>query len=242
MARTVPQSSSQVVESQPDVVLIDPRVLSNFLDDSMREYRKSLVTARAENTPQHLPRSWGLLFGRFESDAIRVEWVRFARNVRETASHVLQEFDEVIVPCFGAPYANKGRGFWCDSVELLRVTREAEAEGLEMVGSVHMHPDWHQIGPQHERRQRLSEQPTAMDEYLFRNTGWPLNLICYLESRGDEIVHTFGAWAPPPLSEPELHAATLTVRFTLAGSAQDGERTGPVTTRRRSHDDLGGMW
>ncbi len=182
MARTVPQSSSQVVESQPDVVLIDPRVLSNFLDDSMREYRKSLVTARAENTPQHLPRSWGLLFGRFESDAIRVEWVRFARNVRETASHVLQEFE------------------------------------------------------------RLSEQPTAMDEYLFRNTGWPLNLICYLESRGDEIVHTFGAWAPPPLSEPELHAATLTVRFTLAGSAQDGERTGPVTTRRRSHDDLGGMW
>lgn len=199
-----------------EVVLIAPNALSEFLENSLAEYLESLATARAENTPQHLPRAWGLLLGRFEGDAMRVVRVRFARNARETEAHVLQEFNESIVPCFGACYANKGRAFWCDSAELLRITREAEAQGLEMLGSVHMHPDWHQIGPEHERKQRLNQQPTPMDEYLFRNTGWPLNLICYLESRGDEIVHTFGAWAPPPFEKPELGATPLTIRFPLA--------------------------
>jgi len=197
-------------------VLIAPQVFQEFLDDSIEEYRKSLETASSSAASQHLPRSWGLLLGRMEDDAMRVEHVRFATNVRETHQHVLDEFSEVIVPCYGTPYANRGRGFWCDSADLLRITREAESIGLEMLGSVHMHPDWHHIGPPHERRQRLSHEPTAMDEYLFRNTGFPLNVICYLESRGKDIVHTFGAWSPPPFNAPEAVATPLTMRFSLA--------------------------
>jgi hypothetical protein len=203
------------VSVQPDVVVIESGVVTAFLKDSIEEYLESLRTAAAEGVPQHLPRAWGLLFGRIDGDVMCIESIRYAANVRETGEHVLAEFDETIVPCFGKPYANKGRGFWCDSAELLRVTREAEAEGLEMLGSVHMHPDWHRIGPPHERRQRLSEQPTDMDEYLFRNTGWPINMICYLEGRGDEIVHTFAAWSPPPFDESESHATALPIRFGL---------------------------
>ena len=100
----------------------------------------------------------------------------------------------------------------------MRITYEAERAGLEILGSVHMHPDWHRIGPTHERGHCLSENPTAMDEHLFRNTGWPLNIICYLESRGDEIVHTYAAWAPPPFDNPHGHAESLTLRWTLAKS------------------------
>ncbi|MET7602636.1 hypothetical protein ABZS96_08890 [Streptomyces avermitilis] len=37
-----------------------------------------------------------------------------------------------------------------------------------------------------------------MDRHLFGRTGWPLNIICYLERRGDEFYHALGAWAPPP--------------------------------------------
>ena len=200
-------------DDAPSVVLIDPFVVSEFLKDSVENYLESLRTAAARDTPQFMPRTWGLLFGRVECDAMRLESVRFAANVRETSDVALAEFDEVIVPCFGAAYANKGRGFWCDPAELLSLTREAEAEGMELLGSLHLHPDWHQIGPPHERRQRVSEQPTEMDEYLFRNTGWPVNMICYLESRGSEIVHTFAAWSPPSFDDPASRAAELPIRF-----------------------------
>lgn len=197
-------------------VLIDSKVVSQFLDNSVTEYKASLKSRNNGRRSQHLPRSWGLLTGRAHGDTMRVERIHPARNVREIDEHVLKEFDEVIVPCFGAPYARKGRGFWCSSAELLRITREAEAEGLEMLGSIHMHPDWHHIGPAHERGQRIDQRPTKMDEYLFRNTGWPLNIICYLESRETEIVHTFAAWAPPDFDNPDARAVELAIRFTLA--------------------------
>jgi hypothetical protein len=36
-----------------------------------------------------------------------------------------------------------------------------------------------------------------MDVHLFGRTGWPLNLICYLERRGGVFYHALAAWAPP---------------------------------------------
>jgi hypothetical protein len=54
-----------------------------------------------------------------------------------------------------------------------------------------------------------------MDEYMFRNTGWPLNLICYVERRGKDIFHTFGAWAPAPYDRPDQAATALTIRFAV---------------------------
>lgn len=191
-------------------------MLTDFLDETIHQYRLSLRTRDAQ---QHLPRSWGLLLGTIEGGAMRVREVAFGTNVRETDATALAEFDEVIVPCYGAPYANGGRGFWCSNVDIMRITRDAASRGLEVLGSIHSHPDWHQIGPEHERGQRLSQLPTAMDEYLFRNTGWPLNMICYLESRDNEIFHTLAAWGAPSFVDRDRGADPITIRFTLARRA-----------------------
>ncbi|MGH3761900.1 hypothetical protein [Actinophytocola sp.] len=199
-------------------VLIDPRLFDEYLDDALKEYVTSLETAGGRARTQHKPRSWGLLFGRVEDDLVRIESLRFALNVRETDERVLEEFREVIVPCFGAGYTDKGRGFWCDSAEQLRLTREAQAQGLELVGSLHMHPDWQSIGPANERRQHVSEHPTEMDEYVYRNTGWPVNMICYLESRGEDITYTVAAWSAPPFDDPDRHPEPIPIRTKLAAT------------------------
>jgi hypothetical protein len=196
-------------------VLLDNRVLEPFVADALRQYRKAWQTAR-DGAEQYLPRCWALLIGRVDGPVMRVERLHFAGNVRETDETVLTEFSEVIVPCFGTTYAHGRRGFWCDPRELLRLTRAAEAEGREVLGSVHMHADVHRFWPSHAAGQVLSEQPTAMDEYLFRNTGWPLNLICHLESSHDEIGHNFGAWAPPSFDDPEDRSKQLLIRYLLA--------------------------
>ncbi|WP_217712329.1 hypothetical protein [Streptomyces sp. NA02950] len=37
-----------------------------------------------------------------------------------------------------------------------------------------------------------------MDDSVFASTGWPVNLIRYLEHRGEALYHALVAWAPPP--------------------------------------------
>ncbi|HYO53218.1 hypothetical protein [Archangium sp.] len=187
----------------PDTVLLDMSMLADFLGDSVCEYESC--------TPELPPRCWAILLGRFVEDAMSVERVRFARNIRESDPEVLQEFQSIIIPLFGACYSNGRRGFWCEPKELLRITREAEAEGLEMLGSIHLHPDWHRIGPPHERGLRVSQEPTPMDRHLFRGSGWPLNMILYLERREGRLYHSLGAWAPPHESGDSCRP--LAVRF-----------------------------
>ncbi|NMO18421.1 hypothetical protein HPC49_11725 [Pyxidicoccus fallax] len=198
-----------------DVVLLDPAVLSDFLADAIREYSTC--------TPELPPRSWAVLLGRFTDDAMLVERVRFATNIRETDDTVLQEFDATIIPRFGACYSNGRRGFWCEPRELLRITTEAEAQGLEVLGSIHLHPDWHRIGPPHERGLRVSQEPTPMDRHLFRGSGWPLNMILYLEQREGRLYHSLGAWASPPDAEqPDSGCRALTVRLLTRTQARAG--------------------
>ncbi|MFP2905493.1 hypothetical protein ACLESD_10615 [Pyxidicoccus sp. 3LFB2] len=189
----------------PDAVLLDPAVLSDFLADAIREYTAC--------TPELPPRSWAVLLGRFVGDAMRVERVRFAANIRETDDRVLQEFDATIIPRFGACYANGRRGYWCEPRELLRITTEAEAEGLEVLGSIHLHPDWHRIGPPHERGLRVSQEPTPMDRHLFGGTGWPLNMILYLERRDGRLYHALGAWSPPEEPGADTGCRPLAIRL-----------------------------
>ncbi|MEU8866235.1 SgcJ/EcaC family oxidoreductase [Streptomyces umbrinus] len=126
-----------------------------------------------------------------------------------------EEFRDTIVLRFGAAYENEHRGWWMDSADLLKVAREADDLGLDLLGSIHMHPDWHCIGPPSQRAQQFSERPTPMDRHLFGRTGWPLNLICYLERRGDAVYHALAAWAPqsPNGSDAaECAAAALRIR------------------------------
>lgn len=189
------------------VAFVDPALLDPFIEAATGEYHTC--------TPHEPPRCWALLLGSVEDGVAHVHRVRFARNVREEHPVVLDEFAENIVPCFGAAYANTRRGYWCDSADLLAVTREAEAAGMEVLGSVHLHPDWHRIGPPHERGLRISQNPTPMDSYLFRNTGWPVNVICYLSELDDRLHHTMAAWSSPPFDEPGAEPAQLTIHMAV---------------------------
>ena len=196
--------SSTPMSDDVGPVLLDPRVLEQFLEPALASYRDSW----GREGPLRLPRAWGLLLGRFEGNAVRVDEVRFAENVRETDPIVLDEFRDSVVPRFGSCYSNGDRGFWCSAVDLMAIDREASARGLTLLGSIHMHGDLHRPG----ERQSLSERPTPMDEYMFRNTGWPLNLICYLESRGEQVFHALGAWAPPS-PDDAAHAKAIPMRI-----------------------------
>lgn len=188
----------------PAAVLLAPKLLEGFLSESIKEYE--------DCTPELPPRCWAVLVGRHLGDAMRVERICFAGNIRETDEGVLDQFATLIVPCFGAAYANGRRGYWCDARELHRISREADAAGMEVLGSIHLHPDWHQIGPPHERGLDISEAPTAMDQFIFRNTGWPLNMILYLEQREGRLYHSLGAWSPPPSGDAERGCGAIAVR------------------------------
>lgn len=201
-ARTASTQEHRTPAANPfddvETMVADADVFTEFVEDAIAQYRLGLASVAAGGSRLHRPNSFGLLGGTLEDDALVVRRIAFAANVRAVDQVPLEEFERNIVPRFGKQYDDGERGFWCDSRQLLKVVREFEADGLEMLGSVHMHPDWHRVGPPHERgTESLSENPSRMDEYLFRNAGWPLNVICYLESRGSGVTHTFAAWRPP---------------------------------------------
>lgn len=197
-------------------------------------FRKFLEAAREEYTnctPQAPPAHFAVLVGRLSADIVIIERVERAGNVRATAAESIAEFEEVIVPCFGKPYANSRRGYWCDAGDLLRIATAAEQEGLEVLGSVHLHPDWHRIGPPAERGMVISECPTPMDQHMFRQTGWPLNIICYLDTRDGVIHHTWAAWAPRQSGSFGHDYVSLPLRF-MAGT----RLAKPLPGHRRAPD------
>jgi proteasome lid subunit RPN8/RPN11 len=156
-------------------VFVESAPCSTFLGAAVRVY---------EAIRPGFPYScFGVLVGSMRGESARIERVEFGRNVRATDSAALGEFSESIVPCFGTAYKNPHRGYWCDSTDLLRIMRDAEVDELDILGSIHLHPDWHNIDSPGGKGPPLSEHPTRMDKYAFANTGWPVNLICYLERR-----------------------------------------------------------
>jgi proteasome lid subunit RPN8/RPN11 len=191
-------------------VVVDRDLLSPFLTAARQEYR--------DCTPEAPPGCFAVLVGSLRDDVAEVERVEHAENVRAVDETAQAEFRASVVPCFGKAYANRRRGFWCSSRDLLRIHRRAEQEDLEVLGSIHLHPDWHQIGPAAERGLRISQRPTPMDRYMFAHTGYPVNMICYLEtpdpaaSTPGEITELLAAWAPPRLPE-DPHCPELTVKY-----------------------------
>jgi 3-hydroxyacyl-CoA dehydrogenase len=189
-------------------VVVEPGALDDFLAAALDEYETC--------TPMRPPRCFAVLVGTIGDASIRVRQVHFAESTRAEDPSANAEWSETIVPCFGSAYANDRRGFWCRPTDLLQISRQADAEGLDVLGSVHLHPDWHHIGPPNERGLRISADPTPMDRYLFGNTGWPVNLICYLERVDGVMRHTMAAWAPPPVDDPALGCARLPLLMPLA--------------------------
>lgn len=147
-------------------------------------------------SPAEPPSSFALLLGTLRNGRALIAATEFARNARSADRTATEEFRTTIVPRFGTAYDNIHRGFWCDSRDLLRIHRQAAAQGLEVLGSIHLHPDWHRIGPPSERGLRISEAPTPMDAYMFASTGWLVNMICYVERQEGLLCYTLGAWRP----------------------------------------------
>jgi hypothetical protein len=175
-------------------VFIRKETIQPFIELAVSEYH-SLADYLAGRLTV-FPGCWAVLIGYRENDAHHVVRLAHARSVRATDPQVRSEFSETIIPRFGPAYANEARGFWCDSKDLLQIIRQAEPDGLEVLGAVHFHSDWHRIGPPQEHGLHLSEYPTPMDQYMIRNTGWPVHMICYLEQRDDAVFGTLGAWEP----------------------------------------------
>lgn len=182
-------------------VRFGPDPAARFAAVAALEYRKCLDSRDHEGVPSHLPRASALLFGRSNDAGIVIEDLEFVPNVRDSDETVIAEFETTIAARFGEVYRNPGRGFWCDESQVLQAIKRHAENGLDLLGSVHSHPNWHEIGPPHERYQQLSEHPTRMDDYLFRQSGWPVNVIWYI--RGDE--HRVAGWRPGPLNCDRLH-------------------------------------
>ncbi|MQY03211.1 MPN domain-containing protein [Actinomadura macrotermitis] len=179
-------------------------VLRPFLTAAMRTYELC--------TPSTPLSCFAVLVGEAIEDVALIRQIAPGRSVRATDPAAAAEFRSGIVPRFGMAYENEHRGFWADPQDLLRIHREAEEQGWDILGSIHMHPDWHRIGPPHERGLRLSQAPTPMDVYMFGSTGWPINMICYIERSGCGFQYAIGAWAPPPAIDATCCPA-IDVRF-----------------------------
>ncbi|SES35066.1 hypothetical protein SAMN04488000_12372 [Lentzea albida] len=172
--------------ARTDAVLFSHRAVKTFLEAASAEY--SFIT---EDEPRPC---FAVLLGRSAGAEAVVSEVAFGRNARLTDLSAREEFATAIVPRFGTAYENPVRAWWLDPADLLAITRAADARGLDVLGSIHLHPDWHRLGPECERDRPLSDSPTPMDEHMFRNAGWPVNVVCYLERRHGGLYYSLAAW------------------------------------------------
>ncbi|GII87795.1 hypothetical protein Ssi03_57850 [Sphaerisporangium siamense] len=197
MARTAADGAAPFGDL-PATVRFAVKPVIRFIGDALREYQECLDSRDADGVPSHLPRASALLFGQADGDEIAISDIEFVPNVRDSDESVMAEFEATIVPRFGEVYRNPKRGFWSDEKGVLQAIMKQSANGLELMGSIHSHPNWHEIGPRHERYQRLSEKPTKIDDYLFRQSCWPVNVIWYVHESGGGIAHRVAGWRPGP--------------------------------------------
>lgn len=182
----------------PCIVHFELDPIMSFATNAAEEYQKCLDSRVATGVPTHRPRASALLFGSFDRNAITIGGVEFVPDIRGTDETVIAEFEDTIAPRFGDAYRNLSRGFWSDEKAVLRAIMRQDEFGRELLGSIHSHPDWQNIGPAHERRMALSENPTQMDEYLFRRSCWPVNVIWYISGGDRGMTHRVAGWRPGP--------------------------------------------
>jgi hypothetical protein len=178
-----------LVHTESLVVLFDSEVLHQFLNKAIAHYN-----LHYKGTPPRPHALFAVLIGTAQDGVAHVRQLEFGRNVRAVDPVALEEFYDTIIPRYGAAYEDPARGYWIDSADMLRIDRLARQLDLDILGSIHLHPDWHRLGPATARRMPLSERPTPMDDHVFRNTRWPVNAICYLEEVDRSMYYTLQAW------------------------------------------------
>ena len=167
-------------------VLFSETALNTFLAAAAKEY--------ANITPAEPRPCFGVLLGSGTNGTFLVDRIEFGRNARTTCTAATQEFENAIIPRFGTAYENPVRAWWLDPDDLLQISKQADRLDLDVLGSIHLHPDWHRLGPESERDHPLTDHPSAMDEYVFRNCGWPVNIVCYLEQQHGSLYYSAAAW------------------------------------------------
>src|ERR1700676_507309 len=182
----------------PETARFELEPARRFIGNALQEAQKCLDSRNADGVPSHLPRASGLLFGQSDGTEITISDIEFVSNVRDSDESVMAEFEGIIAPQFGDVYRNPGRGFWSDEKSVLQAIKKQSANGLELRGSIHSHPNWHEIGPPQERHQKLSQNPTRMDEYLFRQSYWPVNVILYVRASDGGLAYRVAGWRPGP--------------------------------------------
>ncbi|TDD58860.1 hypothetical protein E1263_17450 [Kribbella antibiotica] len=206
--------SSALAPPEVTTVLIQSDLIDEFLDSALPHYQ-SLKVTREPNS------CFAVLLGDVLDGAARVRSLRTGGNVRASDPSARVEYADRIIPAFGAAYEHPGRGFWMDPQDLLRISREADSLGLEILGSIHYHPDWHRISSS-AAAVPLSEHPTPMDDHSFHNAGWPINLICYIESICESVYYTVRCWAPAPVEGEASPPIPLRIDLSTRSSARGG--------------------
>ena len=174
-------------------VLIGADICDDFIARCAGEYHN------AERN-RHAPRQWAILAGRITDDSIVVQALYDGTNVRDTDHAVILEYRAERAPRFGGVYTDLRRGYLCHPTDLLAVMRKAEAADQQVLGSVHMHADLHNLDRPDELSPTITEMASPIDQDLFMATQWPVNLILYFERKARSLYHTFSAWGVPDSS------------------------------------------
>jgi hypothetical protein len=182
-------------------VVIAQSVAEQFLSRCVSEYEESV---RKHQTP----RQWAIVAGQI-SDVVCAEALHYASNIRDVDPFLVADYHDRRAPEFGGVYRDFRRGYQSDSRDLLNAIRVAAAEGREILGSIHMHADLQNIDRPDATSPFITELATPIDHDLFRNSGWPLNLILYIERRKSQFCWTLSAWVRGIDPESNYRRATV---------------------------------
>ena len=178
-------------------VVVAGSVADNFLRRCVDEYQEAERNRRT-------PRQWAILAGRIES-VLHAEALYDAANIRDADPFLIADYQDRRAPAYGGVYKDTRRGYQSDGRDLLNVMRRAQAEGREILGSIHMHADLQNLDRPDEISPLMTELATPIDHDLFKASGWPLNLILYMERSERELRWVLSAWVPGRNPESDYH-------------------------------------
>ena len=201
------------------LVVLSPGCMQEFSQRCTDEYELAEQQVRP-------PRQWAILTGRMFDKGAHVMGLHYGRNIRETGDTISTRFggvyrdvrrgfwcdaqDILVVMNKVRKLGQEVLGsihFHADLYNKLNYSAEmlaAEPEFQERRRDPALPADdERRSGDERRRRPRVPEgrvqisvQASHMDHNLFRATGWPLNMIYYLERQEGALIEAMSAWHP----------------------------------------------